>query len=528
MQKLIPVMTICNLALACSGGGKHGDAETDATHDPSADADATTDPAAEPDAETDAWDDSGPYDCEPGTPSGDVFHVATDGSDETGDGSETSPWATITHALDSVPDGSTILVGSGLYEGRVRIRGSFEAGVVVRSEVPYGARLRHTETVVTAYEASAGCHGITVEGFDIAHSGEGAGALVFHIDGGGDGSVHHITVRNNVLHDSYNNDILKVNHGISDVVIERNLFYNQTGSDEHIDINSAANIVVQDNIFMSDFAGSGRTNDNDTSSFIVIKDSNTTEDMYTGSHHIVVRRNVFLGWEGTSGTNFLLLGEDGHPIHEAHDVLAENNLMIGNSPNPMRAPFGVKGGRDIVFRNNTIVGDLPCLAFAMRLNTEGDNPANENVQFFNNIWSDPTGTMGARDSSDTNDFSDTPPSDTLSFTIDTNLYWNGGDPIPEDGSELVNHTDDPHAVLSDPLLGDQTGLVLPRWDPGSGGFADGSATICEAFERLVDLYGTPGTGSGATDQALASQAAGDDVLGRTRTGAPDIGALETD
>jgi hypothetical protein len=30
----------------------------------------------------------------------------------------------------------------------------------------------------------------------------------------------------------------------------------------------------RDNIFMNDFAGSGRTNGNDTSSFIVIKDSN--------------------------------------------------------------------------------------------------------------------------------------------------------------------------------------------------------------------------------------------------------------
>jgi hypothetical protein len=310
------------------------------------------------------------------------------------------------------------------------------------------------------------------------------------------------------------------------VVIERNLFYNQTGSDEHIDINSAAGVVVQDNIFMNDFAGSGRVNGNDTSSYIVIKDSNTTEDIYTGSHGIVVRRNVFLNWEGSTGSNFLLFGEDGHGIFETYDMLAENNCMIGNSANPMRAPFGVKGGRDIVFRNNTIVGDLPSMAFAMRLNREGSNPANENIQFYNNVWADPTGTMGARDSSDSNDFSDTPVDDTLSFVLENNLYWNGGSDIPEDPSELINVSDDGSAVLGDPVLGDQSGLVVPRWDPSAGTFADGSTTICEVFALLVDAYCTPGEGSGVVDAALAAQAPDDDINGEMRDGSPDIGACE--
>ena len=58
------------------------------------------------------------------------------------------------------------------------------------------------------------------------------------------------------------------------------------------------------NIFFNDFAGSGRSNNNDTSSHIVIKDSNL------GSHNITVRRNVFLNWEGSTGSNFILIGED--------------------------------------------------------------------------------------------------------------------------------------------------------------------------------------------------------------------------
>jgi hypothetical protein len=147
------------------------------------------------------------------------FYVATGGSDATGDGTRVNPWASITHALDRVSSGDVISVQPGTYSGRVRLRGTFDPAVTVRSEIAYRARLRNGDRVVTAYADPRGTRGIVLEGFDIAHTGPGAGALVIHIDGGGDGSVSHITVRNNIIHDSFNNDLLKVNNFGTNVTI---------------------------------------------------------------------------------------------------------------------------------------------------------------------------------------------------------------------------------------------------------------------------------------------------------------------
>jgi hypothetical protein len=413
-----------------------------------------------------------------------TFYVATDGSDLAGDGSAAMPWASITHALDNVVDGSIILVRPGTYSGRIRARGTFAEGVTVRSEVPYQALLRNNDRVITD---ARGCEGIGIEGFVIARSGPGSAALVGHVDNGGDQSVSRITLRDNVMHDSYNNDVLKINNAARDITVQGNMFYNQTGSDEHIDINSVDNVVVEDNVFFNDFAGSGRSNGNNTSNYIVIKDSNQADDDFTGSRNITLRRNVFLHWEGSTGSNLVLVGEDGQSFFEAFDVLIENNLLLGDSANTMRSAFGVKGARDITFRNNTVVGDLPALAFAMRLNNEGNNPPNENIHFFNNIWSDPTGTMGSSGAG-ANDFSDTPPGETASFIMAHNLYWNAGQPIPSDPGETVNFTDDADRVVSDPLLSVPETVVLPRLSGSTGEFADGSLSVRQVQMQLAQLY----------------------------------------
>ena len=221
-----------------------------------------------------------------------------------------------------------------------------------------------------------------------------------------------------------------------------------------------------------------------------------------------------------------MIGEDGNPYYEAEDVLVENNLMLGNSGNVMRSAFGVKGGRNITFRNNTVVGDLPSLAFAMRINTEGENPPNDLIYFYNNIWSDPSGTMGSDNQTRPNDFSDTPPAETNYYELAHNLYWNGQNSIPSDNSDLINYDDDTERVVGDPLLGDQSDLTAPHLMGETFSFSDGSTTIREAFIQIVSRYGVIDKSSPAIDAGDPGQAPEDDILGQARTGAVDIGAFE--
>jgi hypothetical protein len=185
----------------------------------------------------------------------------------------------------------------------------------------------------------------------------------------------------------------------------------------------------------------------------------------------------------------------------------------------------VKGGKNITFAHNTVVGDLPSLAYALRVNREGSNPVNQNVFFYNNIWSDPTGTLGAEGSDPgRNDFSDGSPVEVNNLILDNNLYWNGGATIPA-GDQVDPKIDDTRRTVANPLLNtNHAAIILPRWNGTS--FAGGSATIRQEFERLVKLYGSIPPGSPAVGRADADFAPDDDILGRARSATPDLGAFE--
>ena len=457
------------------------------------------------------------------------FWVAPGGNDG-GPGTSGQPWATLDNASARVlamgASGATVCFRDGVYSGGNSLYERFTALTTFRAENAYRAALENNSRAVSLF----GARNMVFEGFEFRHSGPGAAGLVVQVqqDGGTGLWAEDVTFRDNVFHDSWNNDILKINNGARFIRVEGNVFYNQgpgtISGDEHVDVNSVTDVTLEDNIFFNDFPGSGRPNLNDTSSFIVIKDSNAGDDGQLGSERIAVRRNVFLNWQGSNGDNFVLVGEDGQPFFEAQDVTVEDNLMLGNAPNEMRCVLGVKGGRRITFRNNTVSGDLPSLAYALRLNQEGSNPQNDTIRFHNDIWADPTGTMGAGPSGPNNDFSDGAAPESVNVSLDRNLYWNGGAAIPP-GDVLSPLLDDARRIVANPLLNaGQAGVVLPRWTGTA--FPSGSTTIRQEFERLVALYGALPSGSPAIGQADPALAPEDDILGRPRDAAPDLGAYE--
>jgi hypothetical protein len=222
---------------------------------------------------------------------------------------------------------------------------------------------------------------------------------------------------------------------------------------------------------------------------------------------------------GLYGQGFVRAGEDGTDNYEALDVLIENNLMIGNNTQQIRAPFQMMGVYSVTVRANTVTGDMPAKEYGARIFTYGPNPDNDQIHLHNNIWSDPTGTTGDTFSRG---------GATSNLTFDNNLFWNNGNPFPTSSESIVEVNDDAHGVVGDPLLADQTGLVLPRWEPDRGQFADGSSTIRQAFERLVMLYAAPAEDSAAIDGADPNHAPIEDILGNSRAlgPRPDIGAYE--
>lgn len=437
-------------------------------------------------------------------------------------GTSAMPWATLEHASVSVPDnGCTVWFKDGMYSGSNNLEERFTTAVTFKAVNPYNVILENNGPVIEL----DGVRNMVFEGFQLRHTGPGASKYVVIMDRRNDIWSEYVTFRNNIFHDSYNDDLLKIHNGSRFVTVEGNIFYNQGESEQHMDVNSVTDIVIQDNIFFNDFAGSGRSNENNTKHFIVVKDSNENSDGLEGSERITIRRNIFLNWEGQVET-FVQIGNDGKPYHEAEDVQVVNNLMIGNSANVSNAAFGVRGARNVTFANNTVAGDLPADSYALWINIVGENLLNQNITLVNNIWSDPTGTMGADISGSPNKFADGDPAATTNLVLDNNLYWNGGAAIPS-GDPISPLVDDARRVVADPQLNtDQTAVIFPRWQGAA--FLSGSTSVRQEFERLVDEYGRIPATSPAIDQADRALAPFDDILGHVRGSTADLGAYEYD
>ncbi|HSG18510.1 MAG TPA: hypothetical protein VLE70_19610 [Anaerolineae bacterium] len=443
--------------------------------------------------------------------------------DDTNPGTQADPWATLQHAAETIPDaGCTVWFESGTYVGENQIEARFQTLATFKAIIPYSAILENGGPTLSL----KGARNLLFEGFEIRHSPQAAAKHVIETarKTGTSTWTENVIFRDNIIHDSYNNDLMKIHNGSRFITVEGNVFYNQATGEQHLDVNSVTDVVIQDNLFFNDFAGSGRQNNNDTKHFIVVKDANEGEDGLEGSERVTIRRNVFLNWEGELVT-FMQIGNDGKAFHEAEDVMVENNLLIGNSANAISAPLGIRGAKNVTLRNNTIVGDLPAKAYGIRAEIIDLNPQNQNIFLYNNIWADPTGTMGAEGPGDnSHEFSNGDPAQSSNVILDNNLYWNGNAAIPP-GDLVSPLVDDANRVVGDPLLNTNHGsITLPRWNGVS--FASGNTSVRDEFIRLVVAYGQIPAGSPAGGQADPANAPGDDILGRSRSAGPELGAYE--
>lgn len=230
-----------------------------------------------------------------------TYYVASGGDDRTSNGSSEKPWATIGRALQRIPDeGATVIVRDGTYQGVTRISRKFSQPVVVRAEHPYKAHLENDKGVTLTIVGAAN---VEVAGFEISRAVPPPEAreqpLLAHI-----ARSSAITLRNNILHDSRNNDLLKINEESNGIVILGNTFHNQQGAaGQHIDINGCYDVFVLENIFFNHF-GQDRATAAGTHGFIVVKNSGGVPE----SRRTQISSNVFLNFEGSSGSNFVMIG----------------------------------------------------------------------------------------------------------------------------------------------------------------------------------------------------------------------------
>ncbi len=467
-----------------------------------------------------------------GDASADTFFVAPTetGGNDSNDGSAQTPWATIDHGLTRIQGGDEIVVRDGIYEGAIYHAGGFSDWITVRAEHPYRAKLTNATAGGTVlFLATKGPAKIIVEGFLLSNAhpsytcpnGREANFVV-HIE-----NAQDVVFRNNIVFGNNApgtcNELLKINRGGDDqypknIQIQGNLFYDHAnaGGADMIDSVRPGELDILDNIFFARDAPEAQ-------SFITLKrqiDPSTVAGGITPrSPRFKIYRNVFLNYSGKTDQAFIQLGEDGYAEVMISDALIENNLLIGNSPHSMAAPFQLKGVRNITVRANTVVGDLPGSAYGLRIGTEVNNLQVRDIAITNNIWSDASGTMGDRFINTYNDV------DISTIVLDNNQFWNGGNPLPS--TESPPPSADQHRVEADPLLANvPSDILLPVWDEQQHVFPSGNNTIRQELQRLVEAYAAIAETSPAVNAAAPGQMPADDILGRIRDANPDIGAFE--
>jgi hypothetical protein len=455
------------------------------------------------------------------------FYMAPGGSDRSGSGSIQSPWETLGHAIPQMQRGDTLIVRDGVYPSQA-CSGLVTPGapITVRAENDYRAVLRSTANshrVLSVY----GTQGVTFQGMRFEATPDaptsGSSEYLVHVSSSGTVGSRNVGFLNCIFGDSYFQDTIKVNTPETrDVWFRGCVFFNNAEGCNIFDINTVTDVDIEECIFFQDYAGSGRTMSDingGAAGMILIKNSGKVRT----SERFRIRRNVFFSYQGSSDYGFIQLGEDDKDFYEVTDCLIENNLFISNQGSRILGVLCIKDSRQITYRANTEIGHMNVGSFGVagffqKQKGTVNNPGNDDLRFYNNIWADNTGTMVK--------FSAGYREESTHVQTSNNVYWNRGNRIPNN-DRVLEANQDARRILKDPQLPDPPAdIAYPRWNDTDRRFPSGNVTIRQEFERLVKTYAALGQGSAAIDAADPTNMPAEDILGNRRDDRPDCGCLE--
>lgn len=380
-----------------------------------------------------------------------IFYVDSNGSNNA-NGSSGSPFKTINQALDSnLKAGDEIVVRAGTYKEALNIDkgGSAAADLTIRSEVPGGAKI----------EAPSGAHNVisvnanyvTIEGFEIS-GGNGDG-----IEGN---SVHHITVKDNIIHDNGESGV-QFNYS-EFLIVEGNETYSNASSGWFSGIS-----IFQNRNVSGDTTTKGyRT---------IIKDNNTHDNVTKGGAHTDGNGIIIDDFQSTQ--------TDGYPNY-TYPTLVEGNTAHGN---------GGKGIQVTWSDQVTVSGNT---AWHNNVDQQNDgtwrgeisNAQSSNNTFVNNIAVADPGIHSQNTAIDNNSYGGYSNDNVV---WENNLIFNGK---PGQNSVKTDGGNSAPSASDGNLIGVNPNFV----DPGKGDFNLGS--------------GSPAIGAGTNNSDLGAQGAGSDPV----------------
>jgi hypothetical protein len=352
-----------------------------------------------------------------------TYYVATNGADtEATDGSIDKPFLTVGYAVKTLyavshSGGFQIIVRDGTYTSLFSYVNNYDNGfwfdnfILIKAENEHKAKvLGENKAVWVRYSKNIIFSGFEITGNPTKTSQE----YVVHIE-----VAENIVLENNVIHDSYNNDLIKINERANGIELRNNVIYNP-GNYNHIDVNSVYHITMEGNIFFvkADGANAAKT----TAQWIVVKSSYSgpysstkIEEYYAAdgkdpqggswtngewwvpkngwtenisaatlnpdnrkpetlnlpyeapTHDVTIRKNVFMNWLGASDQSFIVLGEDQKAFAETTNTTVSDNLFInnrtldiatgdGNFVKRMSGVMTIKSAKNTVVDGNTVTG----------------------------------------------------------------------------------------------------------------------------------------------------------------------------